>query len=278
MDLKSILQEYHSTGDLNIANIDRLLTEMIEDIGHPDPELRDTLIYSTLARWVNSDILSIEQERKLLMKVLDEEHLFYEIGKRFTDSVFTRSFSSLAAALILEKDSNGLQLPETLIQSAIDKSINYLKEERDTRGFVSGKGWAHSIAHGADLLTAAINHPSFDRALIPSCLEVIALCFEKEAVYMDDEDERLIFAIEALLKKGLEVHILDEWIISLNAELKASNQSTGYTLPFFRRKKNISDFLKSLYFRLEYLQNHKETQKTIKKVLGHWHQVVYNPS
>jgi hypothetical protein len=278
MDLKSTLQEYQNTRDKNLSNTDRLLTEMIENIGNPDSELRDTLIYTTLARWVHSNILSKEQEKKLLVEALDEAHLLYELGMRNSDSVFARSFSSLAAALILEKDSTSLRMPQPIIHSAIDKSIKYLKEERDTRGFVQGKGWAHSIAHGADLLTAAINHPGFDAALIPSCLDAIASCFDKEAVYIDDEDERLIFAIEALLKKGLKSEELDEWIISLDNKLKDSIQSTGFTLPFFRRKKNLCDFLKSLYFRMEYVNDNIESQEIIKKILEHWYQAVYNPS
>ena len=33
-----------------------------------------------------------------------------------------------------------------------DRLATWLLRERDLRGFVPGKGWAHAVAHGADAL------------------------------------------------------------------------------------------------------------------------------
>jgi Protein of unknown function (DUF2785) len=136
----------------------------------------------------------------LLTICLDEEHLFYRIGERGTDSVFTRSFSVLVVALILEKDRETGFLKEDLLEAAKANCFRYLREEKDTRGYVETKGWAHSIAHGADALTEVIRHPLFDIGKMDECLEVIQECLFKETTtYVDDEDERLLFAIEAFL-------------------------------------------------------------------------------
>ena len=35
-----------------------------------------------------------------------------------------------------------------------DAIATWLLRERDLRGFVPGKGWAHAVAHGADALGA----------------------------------------------------------------------------------------------------------------------------
>lgn len=278
MDLKGKLQEFKNNKDYDaVDNVQLILTEMIENIGHPDPELRDQLIYTTLYQWVERGVLSTGTLRNLLKIAIDENHLFYSIGERETDTVFTRSFSSLAAALVIEKDAKLLSLPDNLIIEAIEKSIQYLHAERDTRGYVLGKGWAHSIAHGADLLTASINHPYFNESLIPSCLEAIANCYEKEAVYMDDEDERLIFAIEALLKAGMTEKQLLQWIRGMNKSLEFHFEETGFSVAFFRRKKNLLDFLKSLYFRLGYLKEYRTVREEVSYILEKWHQAIYQP-
>ncbi|MGM0844696.1 MAG: DUF2785 domain-containing protein [Bacillota bacterium] len=274
MDLKSRLQDVQEN-NFKESNLEAVLEEMMENIGHPDPELRDQLIYTTLYSWVEKGFLSVNSLRRLLSVSLDDNHLFYKIGERSTDTVFTRSFSSLAAALVLKKDTKSQRLPKEEITEGIEKSVLYLKAERDTRGFVHGKGWAHSIAHGADLLAASIGHPHFPKRMISDCLAAIASCYEKEAVYMDDEDERLIFAVESLLLKGMSKQQLLEWIQSMNQNLKSQFEETGYSVPFFKRKKNFSDFLKSLYFRLGYLQRYEDVQEEISSILKDWHKTLY---
>ncbi|WP_145024419.1 DUF2785 domain-containing protein [Paenibacillus sp. Y412MC10] len=54
-------------------------------------------------------------------------------------------------------------------------------------------GWAHAIAHGADLLAAAVRHPlsSVDGSGW-RVLNVMGQTLFKGYVYSDDEDERLI--------------------------------------------------------------------------------------
>ncbi|RIW38507.1 DUF2785 domain-containing protein [Bacillus salacetis] len=276
MNLTEKLNEFTaSNADNPDMDLDSILTEMIENIGHPDPELRDRVIYTTFYNWVTKDILSPAQLIRLLQTSINDEHLFYKIGERGTDSVFTRSFSSLAAALVIEKDAEILAVPKELIMEGIRKSIFYLNEERDTRGYVQSKGWAHSIAHGADLLAAAINHPYFNKDLIPACLGSIRNCYGKEAVYMDDEDERLIFAIEALLKKGLTKQEMLLWLGELNLELKSYYHSTGFTVPFFRKKKNLLDFMKSLYFRIGQLEGYEGVRYEVHSMVNTWHTDVY---
>ncbi|MGF2615843.1 DUF2785 domain-containing protein [Rossellomorea vietnamensis] len=274
MDLKCRLQDFQRN-DYQGYHYELVLDEMIENIGHPDPELRDQLIYTTLYRWVEKDVLTDNSLRWLLSVSLDDSHLFYKIGERSTDTVFTRSFSSLSAALIMRKDAEIQRLPKELILAAIDKTIQYLKAERDTRGYVQGKGWAHSIAHGADLLAASIAHPYFQQSQIPACLDAIASCYKKEAVYMDDEDERLIFAVEALLKRGMTEGRLLEWIHSMNENLKGQFEETGYSVPLFKRKKNLLDFLKSLYFRMGNIGEYQEVQNEISTILEQWHKTFY---
>ncbi len=79
------------------------------------------------------------------------------------------------------------------IEGACNRSVDYILREKDYQGFVEGKGWAHAVAHGADLLTSVVVHPGTDsERLFPIYLEGIKTCIgQEDGVYTDNEDERL---------------------------------------------------------------------------------------
>jgi hypothetical protein len=90
--LRDIVQQNY---EVTRAEARQLLPDMLHHIGSTDPELRDTLIYATLATWITQDTFTSDELKPLLQNVLNDKHLFYCIGEENTDSVFTRSFSVL---------------------------------------------------------------------------------------------------------------------------------------------------------------------------------------
>ncbi|WP_249649271.1 DUF2785 domain-containing protein, partial [Lysinibacillus sp. D4B2_S17] len=70
------------------------------------------------------------------------------------------------------------------LQIFFKKIGRYLLLEQDTRGFVPDKGWAHSIAQGADLASTTIKHPKFDLQYAPSILHALKLVTWKDTVYV----------------------------------------------------------------------------------------------
>ncbi|MCA0993809.1 DUF2785 domain-containing protein [Pseudalkalibacillus hwajinpoensis] len=275
MDLKRTLEEL-SRNEIQGGDLDVLLTQMLHQIGSTDPVLRDDLIYTTFGKLVTEDFLTKKQLTYLLNTCLDDEHLFYRIGERGTDSVFTRSFSVLVVALIIEKDREAGFLSENRFSAVREACFRYLREERDTRGYVEIKGWAHSIAHGADALTEVIRHALFDMEKMDECLEVIKECLFKEATtYVDDEDERLMFALEALMDRGLKEQHLSNWIELLSTELDDLFQQKGYSVEFFHTKGNVLRFMKSCYFRLIMKGEFLEARYMIEKVVERWTRKIY---
>lgn len=198
MKLKSELTNFETT--LQSSNLDILIERMLDNIGSTDSELRDTLIYSSFGKLIFENHLTINQMIHILEVCL--RNLFIDIGQKESDSVFTRSYSSLVIVLVLKKDREKRFLSDDILKQTIADSIKYLKLEMDIRGYVVGKGWAHSIAHGADLLTESISHPNFNINLSSECLETVGQCLFKDSTiqspYVDEEEERLIFAVEAL--------------------------------------------------------------------------------
>ena len=273
MDLKTVLKDWQKE-KREIDNLDNIIIEMLQNIGSVDAELRDNLIYSTFCDLIIENKLSPNQMKEILFKCLSENFLFQGIGEKGTDSVFTRSFSSLVIALIVGKDKTERFLDKQSLEDIYEKTILYLKEEKDVRGYVEGKGWAHSVAHGADLLATVVSHPSFSVIRAEECLQTVTKCIWKDSVLQDDEDERLIFVVEALIEKSIPEDILAKWVKNFVWLMETS--TCNDSLDFFKYRTNVMNFLKSLYFRLSYQGKCVKTQILIKDCLQTLHTSVYS--
>ncbi|MCM3711117.1 DUF2785 domain-containing protein [Sporosarcina luteola] len=276
MSLKSELKNLDET--LQHANLDHLIERMLENIGSTDPELRDSLIYNSFGKLIMENYLTIKQMNYIL--VVSLRNLFQGIGQKEDDSVFSRSFSSLVLVLLLMKDKEERFLSDDTLKQLTEGSIAYLKLEEDIRGHVAGKGWAHSIAHGADLLTEAINHPNFTMTFSSECLETIKLSLFKDSTrelpYVDDEEERLVYAVVALQEKGVSDSEIEDWLSTISDDLTKLVEKEGYSLNFFWKRSNVIKFLRGYYFRLLYKNESLQIRESIVEILERWHKETFN--
>ena len=146
--------------------LDDLTAELTRMLGDPDPALRDGTAYPTLATWIERGVYD-----DLLAGLGDgmAAGLRVGLGEQGTDTVFRRSFSALVLGECIARDNHRPLLPGGKILEWGDRLATWLLRERDLRGFVPGKGWAHAVAHGADTLgdpgqLPAPGHPRADRA------------------------------------------------------------------------------------------------------------------
>lgn len=277
MTLKSDLIEIDFDIDFKQNDLDDIVERILENIGSIDPELRDNLIFNTLGKFISEDYLDGKQMEYITLVCLD--NLFLGIDEINSDLVFTRSFSSLIIGLLLQKDRKKQFLQDEIVLKVINKSKEYLNLEKDIRGYVEVKGWAHSIAYGADLLTETVRHPRFNNELSAEYLETIKHCLFKEGAtktpFIDEEEERLIFVLEALIDKGLTKFIINTWILEISNTLNELKNKQGYSSQFFWKRSNVINFLKGVYFRLLYKNKYPELMDTIAKVLEQWHNEIY---
>ncbi|WP_278259757.1 DUF2785 domain-containing protein [Nocardioides convexus] len=61
----------------------------------------------------------------------------------------------------IDRDTRVRRQPQTRIMQWGDRLAAWYVRERDLRGFVPGKGWAHAAANGADALGALARSPYF---------------------------------------------------------------------------------------------------------------------
>ncbi|WBW97805.1 DUF2785 domain-containing protein [Oceanirhabdus sp. W0125-5] len=241
-----------------------LSLELMEALKSTDPILRDELALSFLWKMIMEDMLEELQIRELLKLALSENHLFYKLGAEEDDSVFNRAFTILIIRWIIKHHNDKVKNDEHEILSkeevldCFNKVMEYLNREKDVRGYVENKGWAHSAAHTGDALVSFAGSHELAKEQLLQILEGIkdkvSICYY---VYRNEEAERLTTAcIELIKRDDMDEGDIVEWIRSFNElevpkEYQLSNalEAYKYTHSF---KENVKNFLRSLYFRLKF--------------------------
>ncbi|PEM54362.1 hypothetical protein COL68_10800 [Bacillus wiedmannii] len=251
----------------NVLNIDSLSSSMLEHIGDTDSYLRDKLIYSTFYHLIKKDYISHTHLQKLLLESVSDKYLLYKIHSDDEDAVFTRAFTTLLIALIIDADTNHNFLSQADLLYAKDQLVLYMNNEHDFRGYVQDHGWAHSIAHASDTFEALVRSPKLETLHYEEILKTLLnkVCVHS-IYYKYEEDERLVYPIVAMLQNGLKEEILILALRDLAAQLPVQKQ-TLHIKSYEYLYGNIKPFLRSLFFRLRTLSICKETECEIEKLL-----------
>jgi hypothetical protein len=247
-------------------DLSEMIPAMLKYIGSTDSLLRDDLIYSAFATWiVNDDVVGREQLRAILPVALDESHLLYKLGEQNTDSVFTRTFSVLLLPLLLIAHRAHPFLSPAEISQTKETLLYYLRNEKDRRGFVKEGGWAHAIAHSADALDDLAQCSEMGKADLTQMLEVIreVVCV-KEAGYMHLEEERLVTAVLAILRRQLLSDAeLTQWMEGFAERTLPVRAAPDRHIIL----SNVKNFLQSLYFRSQWEQAPNQVTVSIDQTL-----------
>ncbi|MGK4115375.1 DUF2785 domain-containing protein [Lysinibacillus capsici] len=220
---------------------------LLQYIGDPHPELRDNLIYPMFYVWIKEENRFSEEELRSLLTVLtDENHLFYNIGSEDDQSVFTRTFSALPIALIIQHHRKNPFLNQEEIEQLMQVMLRYYKEEKDLRGYLSVGGWAHSASHGADVFVELVQCEESSVAMLREVLVAISGKLHNGIhIFSDEDDERLVNIVDTMIHKELLPHQeIANWISCL-AQCCNLPRNRNQVIA----RVNSKNFLRSLYFR-----------------------------
>ncbi|MEI4768059.1 DUF2785 domain-containing protein [Psychrobacillus sp. FJAT-51614] len=268
-ELKIVLGDIRS-GVRNWEDEDKvfLVKSMVQHIGSTDSRLRDQLIYTSLYKLIIEKNLL---EHDLLKEVLDfciSGLLFKGIGKNGTDTVFTRSFTTLLIALILYRDNEDNFLTQIQINNVKDRLIEYINLEKDLRGYVSVKGWAHSIAHVADAFDELVKNHKVSKESYKVILNALwKKVFVSDSVYVHDEAERLLIPIMEMVNNGLELGVIETLLHRIPDELLKLKKELDEVNYWFLVA-NCKLFLKSFYLEVKQNTSLLSLQATIEKCLS----------
>lgn len=239
------------------------VTLMLQYIGDPQPELRDELIYPTFYEWIIKEQLFNETElRDILSVVIDEQHLFYHIGSQDDQTVFTRTFSVLVVALLVQRHRLQPYLDNSGFLHLKHSLIRYYSEEKDLRGYLAEGGWAHSAAHGADALVEMVLCRESDAAVQQEVLVAVqGMLYNELHIFNEEEDERIASIVDTMIANELlPQQSIADWIGNLE-QCCSWPRSRSQVIA----RVNTKNCLRSLYFRLKHFNRGMDIMEAILK-------------
>ncbi len=222
---------------------------LLDHLGDPSPEIRDELVFTSLARGIQEELFSLEQFQFISEEVSSDEGLYKEIDSRGV-SALKRSFSALIYANLLSADANQQSvfyqgLKGEIRNVLLNQGLYYLKKEKDTTGFSSQYGWVHAFAHGADLLTEVVCHPDFPKNRDYEVFDVLGQLFKRITIrFTNDEDWRLARVLyEPILQGKLGQEQVASWIKTIDFPIEEKED--------FYKFSNFRSCLLEVYIQLD---------------------------
>lgn len=240
-----------------------LANEMLKHIGHPDPVVRDDLIYESLAHLFHDRYFHEVELTKYLQILIDDKHMAYDIENKIVNSALTRSFSILQTVILIFVHQRDGIISKDVIYHAFNQFMKYFEQEQILDGYDEKLGWIHTIAHSADLMNQFMKLSWFKTEDIKLMFNSIADKIKQENhLFMYNEEERLVVALKSGIKRDvLTKEFLLDWVDQLVLTEMPTNTSRKVCL-----KNNIKHLLYALYFSLvddekyRYLVNHIKQQ------------------
>jgi hypothetical protein len=184
-------------------SVAELTPELRSMLGSTDPHLRDKYAYPILATWMSKGLYNLQETRAMALQLLS--NLSVGLGEQGTDTVFLRAFSALMLAEIVHQDNKGSFFNESDVRHILEQALAYYPAERDLRGYLPGPGWAHAVAHGADLLWVLSACRYLDASDLERVLDALAskIAPPVAQVYLFNEEQRVARAVLGVLRRNL---------------------------------------------------------------------------
>lgn len=235
---------------------------LYENIGNTHSDTREA-VYYIFCNWIFEGKYSSSE--LIAMGDLMEKNIIQHLNEENTDFVFTRAFSILVLALLVEYDymirigrakSKEPYLNQKIMSKWLKSATGYYRQEKDYRGFVQDKGWAHSIAHGADFFYDYSKHLLSTPQDLQSILEMFAKKLKQPCslIFTAREDKRISIVIYTILAR-LETPVKD-FEVFISSLVEIYREKAWYNLDqndkINNSGHNIRDLLFSIYFLIKF--------------------------
>jgi len=231
--------------------LDEMTAELVQMLGDPDPRVREELAYPILTAWLQrgayDDLLSGLGDGIV-------SGLGFGLGGDGDSSVVRRSYSALMLAEIIGRDNDAHLVEASAVLAWGDAATSWYVRELDHRGWIPELGWAHAIAHGADLLGALARSRHFGALELTVLLDVVAdrVLAPTAYAWRHGEDDRLALAVMTLLhRNALDTSVVEPWLARLGAGLQPPRTRGHLDAEWpTTEARNTSAFLRALHLQL----------------------------
>jgi hypothetical protein len=171
------------------------LLSLVDDLRSPDPVIRDTGAFTSLA--------ALAVEGRL------DGHLV-ELGVRGMallrdEEVQARTFGALLLALLADRDNLTGAATDAAVHAWVASLGGWYAQEPDTRGWDAALGWLHAVAHGADAIGELAMSPRLGRTMLMDLLHLLVsrTIAPTTEHWVQDEDDRVAIAMMSVLGRDL---------------------------------------------------------------------------
>jgi len=178
-----------------VSALDPKLSALVDDLRSPDPLVRDTGAYASLA--------ALQGDGSL------DDHLV-ELGDRALglltdDDVQARSFGALLLALVADRDNVTGRATDVAVRHWVEGLTRWYVAEPDTRGHDPRLGWLHAVAHGADAVGELAGSPRVGHDDLVGLLDLLVrrATAPTPTYWVQNEDDRVAVAVMAVLRRDL---------------------------------------------------------------------------
>ncbi len=178
-----------------MSELDPQLSALVDDLRSPDPLVRDTGAFSSLAALAGDGGL--------------DDHLV-ELGDRALallqdGEVQARSFGALLLAVVADRDNLTGRASDDAVRRWVDDLSTWYADEPETQGFDPDLGWLHAVAHGADAVGELGASPRLGRDDLVALLQLLVrrATAPTATYWLQNEDDRVAVAVMALLRRDL---------------------------------------------------------------------------
>jgi hypothetical protein len=227
-------------------SVERLTDELLELLGSPDPFLRDTVGYSTLARWIRDDRYPPPVLERLAARLTDG----------LSADALRSSFSALTLTDLVSHSNNHARpfLAETTVRRVFEAALSYLAGLREFRGYDADSGWISAYTHAADLLWVLAENRHLGADDLERLMDAVAakVVEPRVEVARHDEDEHFARAVMMVLHRELlPPSYLDTWLDRFTCSAEGEPWLSAFRDPAAcGARQNTKQFLRSLYFQL----------------------------
>lgn len=234
-----------------------LTPELLGYLGSTDPDLREDAAYQILMEWIDRGSYSHTEMWEMATRML--RNLTVGLGEQGDDTVFLRAYSSLILTELVYFDLTHPHFAEAEIQVLLDHALTYLPAEKDLRGYVPEKAWAHAVAHMADCLIVLSRHRFVAVSDLMRIMNTIGerITAPVAHVFIYDEEIRLVRPVMAALERDLlTLPFLSAWLDRLvhpgehGSWGESTDPHSGQNKEETCARHNTRSFLYGLYFQL----------------------------
>ncbi|MDR3191295.1 MAG: DUF2785 domain-containing protein [Lactobacillaceae bacterium] len=150
--ISDLQEELQADNQILVSDQDLLL--ILNGLRQTDPELRDRGVFFLLADGLQGGMFTDDQIILMMRYLLQDSVIFSHITELDNDGVFLRSFAVFVISMLTSVNRTGAVdlFTDDLRETLIDQMATYIALERDGRGFVGDKGWAHAFMHIGNFL------------------------------------------------------------------------------------------------------------------------------